>query len=189
MNGGGSAVPCPAGLLRRLASLAYEFFLVVAILCIPAVLSVFLDFRVPLAKALFQALLLAAPAAYLVTSWMRGGQTVPMRAWKLRLVSREGAALTLGQALARYLLIVAELALAGVGFHLAKPLGPWQPLGFLLGTVGLAWALVDPDRQFLHDRLAGTRIVGVARRIPSAAPPTTSAPASPLETPGSETPR
>jgi len=29
----------------------------------------------------------------------------------------------------------------------------------LLLCVGLLWALVDRDRQFLHDRLAGTRIV------------------------------
>jgi uncharacterized RDD family membrane protein YckC len=31
----------------------------------------------------------------------------------------------------------------------------------VLGVVGLLWALVDRDRQFLHDRLAGTRLVAV----------------------------
>jgi uncharacterized RDD family membrane protein YckC len=31
-------------------------------------------------------------------------------------------------------------------------------------AVNYAWALVDRDRQFLHDRLAGTRLVQVARQ-------------------------
>ena len=29
----------------------------------------------------------------------------------------------------------------------------------VLSGLGLAWALVDADRQFLHDRIAGSRIV------------------------------
>jgi uncharacterized RDD family membrane protein YckC len=45
--------------------------------------------------------------------------------------------LTLKLALARYLLAVWGVMLAGIGF--------W-------------WAFVDRDGQFLHDRLAGTRI-------------------------------
>ncbi|MBI4203902.1 MAG: RDD family protein, partial [Betaproteobacteria bacterium] len=31
--------------------------------------------------------------------------------------------------------------------------------GLVLCGAGFAWALFDRDRQFLHDRLAGTRIV------------------------------
>ena len=31
--------------------------------------------------------------------------------------------------------------------------------GLAAGVLGIAWALIDPDRQFLHDRLAGTRLV------------------------------
>ena len=42
-----------------------------------------------------------------------------------------------------------------------------QPLGFgswalPLLAVNYAWALVDRERQFLHDRLAGTRLIGPA---------------------------
>jgi uncharacterized RDD family membrane protein YckC len=32
-------------------------------------------------------------------------------------------------------------------------------LGLVALGLGFAWALVDRDRQFLHDRLAGTAIV------------------------------
>ncbi len=70
--------------------------------------------------------------------WKRNGQTLAMQTWKIRLVSAKGAALTSRQILLRY-------ALA------------WPSL--LLGGIGLVWALIDRDRQFLHDRLAGTRLV------------------------------
>jgi uncharacterized RDD family membrane protein YckC len=36
-------------------------------------------------------------------------------------------------------------------------------LGFLAAGLGFAWALFDRDRQFLHDRLAGTALVGLDR--------------------------
>ena len=73
-----------------------------------------------------------------VAFWTRGGQTLPMKTWRIRLVRHDGAPVGVGRAVHRYLLAVLGLAAAGVGF---------------------AWALVDRDRQFLHDRLAGTALV------------------------------
>ena len=71
--------------------------------------------------------------------WRHGGQTLAMQTWKLRLVSAaSGGTVTLPQALLRYAL-------------------SW--ISLLLFGAGVLWALVDRDRQFLHDRLAGTRIV------------------------------
>lgn len=75
--------------------------------------------------------------------WCHGGQTLAMQTWKLRLVSAaSGGALSpvvsLPQALLRYALAWFSLLLFGAG---------------------LLWALFDRDRQFLHDRLAGTRII------------------------------
>ena len=75
-------------------------------------------------------LFLAVLAAYFLWCWLRGGQTLAMRAWKIRLVD-----VTPGKAAARFLIAAALL-----------------PLSIL-------WALVDRDGQFLHDRLAGTRLV------------------------------
>jgi uncharacterized RDD family membrane protein YckC len=51
----------------------------------------------------------------------------------------------------------------------AEPVRPAQALlryllcwpSIILGGVGIVWALFDRDRQFLHDRLAGTRLVMV----------------------------
>ena len=75
---------------------------------------------------------------YFVWYWRHGGQTLAMQTWKIRLSTPSGAEPTLTRLALRY-----ALAWPGVGF---------------LGA-GVLWALVDRDRQFLHDRLAGTRMV------------------------------
>jgi uncharacterized RDD family membrane protein YckC len=90
---------------------------------------------------------------YFVWYWHHGGQTLAMQTWRLRIVSADGAPPALRQLLLRYLL-------------------SWPSLLFY--GAGLLWAIVDRDRQFLHDRLAGTRII--------CAPPTTASPPPPAGT-------
>ena len=82
------------------------------------------------ARALLQILILAVFAGYFLWCWLRGGQTLAMKAWRIRLVE-----VTPRKALLRFLLALALLPLS------------------------IAWAFFDRDRQFLHDRLAGTRLV------------------------------
>jgi len=83
--------------------------------------------------------LLLVLLAYFVWFWRHGGQTLAMQTWKLRLESSlTGNTITLPQALLRFVLCCPTLLFLGAG---------------------LIWALFDRDRQFLHDRLAGTRIV------------------------------
>jgi len=77
-----------------------------------------------------QFFILVVLAAYFLWCWLRGGQTLAMRAWRIRLID-----VTPGKAVLRFMLALAVL-----------------PLSIL-------WALVDRDRQFLHDRLAGTRLI------------------------------
>lgn len=92
----------------------------------------------PFARALFQLWLLAWVGAYFVYCWVRGGQTLAMKAWRLRLETADGGALRAPRALLRYLAALA---------------------GLLPFAAGFLWALVDRDRQCLHDRIAGTRLV------------------------------
>jgi uncharacterized RDD family membrane protein YckC len=131
-----------ATLRRRLASLLYESLLLLGVLA--------LAFMVPnlVAGLLWQATspgwlawlhIYLVLGAYFVWYWRRGGQTLAMQTWKLRLVdAASGGAVSLGQAWLRYTLAWPSLLFAGLG---------------------LAWAIIDPERQFLHDRLAGTRVV------------------------------
>lgn len=76
--------------------------------------------------------------AYFLWFWRRHGRTLAMQTWKIQLLSADGARPAIGQLLLRFLLA-------------------W-PSVFMLGA-GLMWAVFDRDRQFLHDRLAGTRLV------------------------------
>jgi uncharacterized RDD family membrane protein YckC len=122
------------GLARRLAAMAYEALLVFAVAFFAAWLFFFAsggrDATRGLVRTELQLFIVIVLAAYFLWCWLRGGQTLAMRAWRIRLVD-----VTPKKAVLRFLLALALL-----------------PLSIL-------WALVDRDRQFLHDRLAGTRLI------------------------------
>ena len=121
-------------------SLAYEALMLCAVLVLAAapiaVLSRGADHLI--ARPLLQLYLVIVAGAYFVCQWGRGGQTLPMKTWRLRLVRRDGGRIGRRQAVQRYCLALAGTLALGAGF---------------------AWALFDRNRQFLHDRLAGTAIV------------------------------
>lgn len=139
---GAQADDAGAGIARRFLSLSYELLLLAAMVLVGMVPAVLLtESWSPLWKRTFHQLyLVALLGAYFVWQWARGGQTLAMKTWRLKLVTREGAAVTPGAALRRYLLALLSVALGGAGF---------------------LWAFFDRDRQFLHDRLAGTKIIAV----------------------------
>ena len=83
--------------------------------------------------------------AYFGWCWLHGGQTLPMKTWKLRVVDSAGGPLRPLQAVLRYM-------------------AAWPSL--LLFGIGIWWALFDREGQFLHDRIAGTRIVRVLDSAP-----------------------
>jgi len=129
-----------AGLGRRALALVYEALLLFALMLLSSLPFVMIAREAdPVAtRALFQLYLLLVAAAYFVWQWRRGGQTLAMKTWHMRLVTRENTALSLRHATSRFLFAVPGALLLGAGF---------------------LWALVDRDGLFLHDRLAGTRII------------------------------
>jgi uncharacterized RDD family membrane protein YckC len=166
-----TAAPWPrAGLARRFAALAYELLLVVAILFVAGFL--FLPLVTPghaadaaaLAvpalpqRVLLFCLLFATLAAYFIWSWSLGRRTLPMKTWRLSLVLRDGQPLSPRTALRRYLGTWIGPALALGAFATLARYG-WGAHAAWLLAFNFLWAFVDPERQFLHDRLAGTRIV------------------------------
>ena len=88
-------------------------------------------------RTMLQLFLVAVFAAYFLWCWLRGGQTLAMKTWKIRLIAPGQGRLPAPTALLRFALAL-----------LAVPTG-----------IALVWALFDRDRQFLHDRIAGTRLV------------------------------
>jgi len=133
-------LPEPAGLGRRFLSLIYEGLLVFAVLFFfsMAFQAVARDPIFGWTKHLFQFYLFLVIALYFIWSWLRGGQTLAMKTWKVKLQNTTGGAITPSQALFRYILACLSLMLGGSGF---------------------LWAFIDKDKQFLHDRLSATRIV------------------------------
>jgi uncharacterized RDD family membrane protein YckC len=130
-----------AGLRRRLASMLYESLLLIGVLA--------LTFLVPLLMlgigtnytpngGVLWVYIFFVLGGYFLWYWRRGGQTLAMQTWKLKIVDINGGVISLKQGWLRY-------ALA------------WPSVLFF--GAGLVWALFDREHQFLHDRLAGTRIV------------------------------
>jgi uncharacterized RDD family membrane protein YckC len=107
-----------------------------------------------------QAWLFFVLGLYFVWFWCHGGQTLPMKTWRIRLVTDDGRPVTPKLALIRYffswLWFVPGLALAWLVQAQAWMLVLFPTLNFLLWA---ATPLLDKDRQFLHDRLAGTRLI------------------------------
>ncbi len=138
----GAPVPlhAAAGIVRRLASMLYESLLVFAVVFFAGLLFyAAADGHIEGSiRHVFQCYLLVVLGLYFIWCWGRGGQTLAMKTWKLRLVSADGSPVSVPKAALRYLLACLSLAIAGAGF---------------------AWAAFDRERQFLHDRLAGTKIV------------------------------
>lgn len=126
---------------RRLGSLLYEALVVLA-------LAIFL-FLLPLAVFSGVSHLMPGPGllwlylftllgVYFIWCWIKAGQTLAMKTWRLWIVDAQTS-------------------------HRPRPLQAVvrYGMGWLCWPTGLAllWSFLDPDGQFLHDRIAGTRIL------------------------------
>lgn len=147
---------------RRLISMVYETLLGLAVLFLP-----FLVFEIAshashanVIEHMRQALAFLVLGAYFIHQWSRQGQTLAMKTWRIKVVMPGRSHVPLQAAAVRYLLSWMWILPAAMLDH-ALGLERWQALGVIAAGI-LAWsttALLDRDRQFLHDRLTGTRLV------------------------------
>lgn len=133
----------PAGLPRRIGAMFYDSLLLFAVLYLATALARWVagDAIEPghgLSHHLFQMYLLLFIGAFFVWFWVRGGQTLGMRAWHIQVRRTDGGPLTPPQAALRFGAALLSLIPAGLGF--------W-------------WILVDRERRAWHDRIAGTTVV------------------------------
>ncbi|MDH5275203.1 MAG: RDD family protein [Gammaproteobacteria bacterium] len=131
-------------MFRRVAAGGYDALLLGAIWMLVTLIIVAIrgGAPVPAGEPAYQLLLLVTAALFFITSWVRGGQTLGMRAWRLRVETAAGQPLDLRTAVFRFM--------AGL-------------LTIATGGIGLFWLWFDPDSLTWHDRLAGTRIVVVPK--------------------------
>jgi len=166
MSAAAQPTPPTPSILRRLASMLYEAVVLAAIAFFAGSLFLLASQGQPasgLLRFALQFYLLAVFAAYFLWCWLRGGQTLPMKAWRIRLVAPGQARVPARVALLRFayaaLFMGALFASVAAAFEHRNPLIAFASLA--LSGIGIGWALVDRDRQFLHDRLAGTRLIRV----------------------------
>jgi len=155
--------PPAAGLARRMACFGYEGVLLFAVLMVCGfVYAALTNQRDAMSgRHGLQAFLFVVLGVYFTWFWSRGGQTVAMKAWRIRLLRADGAPVSQARALSRYLLSWTWFAPALLWAWLG---GATRPTVIAIAiTVGVfsyaALALLLTDRQFWHDAICGTRLV------------------------------
>lgn len=164
-----------APLRRRMAAFVYEGVLLFGVLMGAGLIyGVLTQQRHALeGRHGLQAFVLIVLASYFVGLWMHGGQTLPLKTWRIQVLDASDQPLRLGRAVWRFTLASVAWFLPPI---LLIMLEGWQHTEKAAATYALTgWIAVYaaasrwlPDGQFLHDQLAGTRMVDL--RAPASPP-------------------
>ena len=102
-------------LLRRIGSISYDVFLVFSFVFFVAGIVILLNNKEPITSNFFF-FLVTLPAIYLYfsISWVKGKQTLGMRAWKFEIIQKNGENITFKQSFIRFSLAI--VSLIGLGF-------------------------------------------------------------------------
>jgi uncharacterized RDD family membrane protein YckC len=109
-------------------------------------------------------------AAYFIHSWTGSGHTLAMKTWRIKVVKLGYARVPFRAAAIRYLMawgwfLPAIVVCYALGLKSAGQVGTAMAVGIV------AWAmtaLFDKDQQFLHDRIAGTRLISLPKPVKKA---------------------
>lgn len=152
---------------RRFASMMYEGVLLFAVVFLSDYLFDTLTQSTHglMLRSSRQVWLFLAIGVYFLLCWSRSGQTLPMKAWHIRVVDSRGATPTLGRLALRFVLMWILPLLGAATVWAISTLTGWPGA---LSLIVLAPFTVfiptwfSPQQQFLHDLLAGTRLTNVA---------------------------
>ena len=154
----------PPSIRRRLAAMLYESILLFGLLFVTALIfgTLMQQRHALFLRRELQAVVIFVMGLYFVWFWHHGGQTLAMKTWRVRLVANDGRPVSFARACMRYIL---SWLWVMPGFLIAALIGAkgWM-LALIPGANVALWAALafaDPARQFLHDRVAGTRLVVV----------------------------
>jgi uncharacterized RDD family membrane protein YckC len=170
MQNSSSPVATPT-LKRRLICLVYEAFLVTAVVMLAFFIFLFLTQKLDprVVKYGGEIVLVATAGAYFIYCWTGSGHTLAMKTWRIKLVMLGHARVPFRAALVRYVFAWGWV-LPGLATCWALRLTGKADVGKMLAVMAInivAWGLtafLDKDRQFLHDRLAGTRLISLPKK-------------------------
>ncbi len=152
---------------RRFASMAYEGVLLFAVVFLADYLfdTLTQSKHGLMLRSTRQAWLFLVIGGYFLLCWTRSGQTLPMKAWHIRLVAADGTIPSFGRLVIRFVLMWALPLLGAATVWAISKLTGW-PSGLALIVVAPFTVFIptwfSPQQQFLHDLLAGTRLTNVS---------------------------
>lgn len=154
-------------ILRRVTAMLYESFLLLSVIMLAIALYMLVTWNSqhPLAREGLKVYLFVVTGAYFIWCWVDSGHTLAMKTWRIKVVKLGHHKVPLKAAVLRFLLSWGWFAPAFVACWAFGLHGKGEiALAFLVGIVAWAMtALFDRDRQFLHDRLAGTRLISLPK--------------------------
>lgn len=146
-----------AGLIRRFAAIFYDFLLCVALLMVVTLiyqqvvlrliyggerLRQLADQGALSGDPLLSTLLVFALFGFFAKFWTHNGQTLGMQVWGIRVQNRDGSAISLWQALLRFVIAI----------------GSWLVLG-----LGFFWCLRDKQKRTWHDIYSESEVVRIPK--------------------------
>ena len=161
-----NSAPVIAGLWRRLAALVYDGLLLFAVIILVGLST--LPFTHGLGTSrdhfVFKIYLLGVIFIFFGWFWTHGGQTLGMRAWRLRIMQRDGQSLSWTLALFRYAIslpmwgwLFYVIALNSQLLHTPAQLAGLP--SWLLYSLAIAWLIIDHLPNNWRDRLGGVKVV------------------------------
>ncbi|RJG00063.1 RDD family protein [Noviherbaspirillum saxi] len=153
---------------RRLASMTYEAMLLFGVAFVSGLVfaTAMQQKHALYMRHTLQAFLFVVIGLYFIWCWVRSGQTLAMKTWHVKLVTVDNMPIDFRRATIRYFLGWMWV-LPGLLAAWALDVKDTTSVSLLIGGNVVLWTLtafLDPQRQFLHDRIAGTRIIQVPKQ-------------------------
>ncbi|HHB92412.1 MAG TPA: RDD family protein [Thioploca sp.] len=124
------------GILRYFAVIFYDSLLLFSVLFLATAIA----YPITNGKVnfMFQAYLLAVSFFYFAWSWVNGGQTLGMKAWRVRLVTSDDEPISLRHCLLRFSISILSWLIFGIGF---------------------IWAFFNRQHRTWHDLISNTHLI------------------------------
>ena len=170
MNQMTSQSQIPATITKRLLAVIYDSFLLIAVLFLAMAVLLLVSGGYPFqaGNPFMTIYLLIVSFAFFGWFWTHGGQTLGMRAWKLRIQQQTGEAITWRQAAVRFVTAVPAWVVLFIGMALVADIPlhahPWLDQlsrlpAWLILIVGIGWLVVDQWPDGWRDKVSGTRVI------------------------------
>lgn len=125
----------PASVFRRVAAFLYDCLLLLAVFFIFTAIALVFNNGDAIEHLLYKLLLIPVAWSFFAWFWMNGGQTLGMRAWRIKLVNHDNTKIKLGTTVKRFL------------------------FGAVLFGITLLSAMLNKQKIALHDKLSATRVI------------------------------